>query len=179
MPVLLASSEFAAFSEEDAHWMRQALVQAHIAAQSGEVPVGAVVVHGGQMIATGSNAPIQGHDPTAHAEIMALRAAAQRLGNYRLNGCTLYVTLEPCAMCSGAMLHARLARVVFGAADAKTGAAGSVLNLFALPQLNHHTVVQGGLLADECVQVLKDFFRERRTAQKAQAQAVLKQVFNL
>jgi tRNA(adenine34) deaminase len=157
--------------EQDAHWMRQALAEAHAAAQAGEVPVGAVVVRSGEVIATGRNAPVQGRDPTAHAEIVALRAAAQRLGNYRLEGCTLYVTLEPCAMCSGAMLHARLARVVFGAADAKTGVAGSVLNLFATPQLNHHTVVQGGVLADECAQVLGAFFRARRSVQRAQAQA--------
>ncbi|MBY0453725.1 MAG: tRNA adenosine(34) deaminase TadA [Burkholderiaceae bacterium] len=158
-------------SEEDLHWMRQALAQAHAAAHAGEVPVGAVVVRGGEVIATGRNAPVHNHDPTAHAEIVALRAAAQRLGNYRLDGCTLYVTLEPCAMCSGAMLHARLARVVFGAADAKTGVAGSVLNLFASPQLNHHTVVKGGVLADACAQVLGAFFRARRSAQRAQAQA--------
>lgn len=157
--------------KEDAHWMRQALAEAHSAAQAGEVPVGAVLVQGGRCIATGRNAPVQGHDPTAHAEIIALRAGAQQLGNYRLEGCTLYVTLEPCAMCSGAMLHARLARVVFGAADAKTGAAGSVLNLFAMPQLNHQTAVQGGVLADECAQVLGAFFRARRSAQRAQAQA--------
>lgn len=127
----------------DAHWMRLAIAQAHAAAQAGEVPVGAVVVRHGEVIATGRNAPVQGHDPTAHAEILALRAAAQQLGNYRLQDCTLYVTLEPCAMCSGAMLHARVARVVFGAPDLKTGVAGSVLNLFAQPQLNHHTQVQG------------------------------------
>ena len=157
--------------EEDARWMRLALAKAQAAAQAGEVPVGAVLVRAGQLIATGRNAPVQGHDPTAHAEIMALRAAAQRLGNYRLEGCTLYVTLEPCAMCSGAMLHSRLARVVFGASDAKTGVAGSVLNLFATPQLNHHTVVQGGVLADECAQLLGAFFRARRSSQRTQAQA--------
>ena len=155
----------------DAHWMRLALAEARAAAQAGEVPVGAVVVHQGQVIARGRNAPVQGHDPTAHAEIVALRAAAQRLGNYRLEDCTLYVTLEPCAMCSGAMLHARLARVVFGAPDSKTGVAGSVLNLFAQPQLNHQTQVQGGVLADECAALLGEFFRARRQQQRAKALA--------
>ena len=158
-------------SDQDAHWMRLALAEAQAAAQAGEVPVGAVVVQNGQVIATGRNAPVQGHDPTAHAEIMALRAAAGQLGNYRLEDCTLYVTLEPCAMCSGAMLHARLARVVFGANDAKTGVAGSVLNLFAQPQLNHQTVVQGGVLAQECAALLGVFFAERRKHQRAQALA--------
>ena len=158
-------------SDQDAHWMRLALAEAQAAAQAGEVPVGAVVVQNGQLIATGRNAPVQGHDPTAHAEIMALRAAAGQLGNYRLEDCTLYVTLEPCAMCSGAMLHARLARVVFGANDAKTGVAGSVLNLFAQPQLNHQTVVQGGVLAQECAALLGVFFAERRKHQRAQALA--------
>ena len=158
-------------SETDAHWMRQALAQAQAAGQAGEVPVGAVVVRGGEVIATGRNAPVQGQDPTAHAEIMALRAAAQRLGNYRLEGCTLYVTLEPCAMCSGAMLHARVPRVVFGAQDPKTGAAGSVVDLFASPQLNHQTQVQGGVLADECAALLAAFFRERRSQHRADARA--------
>ena len=156
---------------DDAYWMRLALAQARAAALAGEVPVGAVVVRAGQLIATGRNAPVQGHDPTAHAEIMALRAAAQQLGNYRLQDCTLYVTLEPCAMCSGAMLHARVARVVFGAADVKTGVAGSVLNLFAQPQLNHHTHVEGGVLAEECAALLGEFFRLRRRQQRAQALA--------
>ena len=151
--------------------MRLALAQAHAAAQAGEVPVGAVVVKEGALIATGRNAPIAAYDPTAHAEIVALRAAAQRLGNYRLEGCTLYVTLEPCAMCSGAMLHARLARVVFGAADPKTGAAGSVLNLFAQPALNHQTQLQGCVLAQECAQPLQSFFAARRSQQRAQAVA--------
>ena len=151
--------------------MRLALAEAHAAAQAGEVPVGAVVVQNGQVIATGRNAPLHGNDPTAHAEIVALRAAAQRLGNYRLEDCTLYVTLEPCAMCSGAMLHARVQRVVFGAADPKTGVAGSVINLFAQPQLNHHTEVQGGVLAQECAALLGDFFAARRKHQRAQALA--------
>ncbi len=146
----------------DAHWMRLALEQARLAAAEGEVPVGAVVVRDGQLIATGRNAPIGNHDPSAHAEIVALRAAASALGNYRLDGCELFVTLEPCAMCSGAMLHARLKRVVFGAADQRTGAAGSVLDLFADARLNHQTEVQGGVLADEAARALQAFFKIRR-----------------
>lgn len=142
--------------------MRLALEQAGQAAAAGEVPVGAVVVKDGQVIATGRNAPIGSHDPTAHAEIVALRAAAAALGNYRLDGCDLYVTLEPCAMCSGAMLHARLRRVVFGAADPKTGAAGSVLDVLADARINHQTAVSGGVLAEECAQLLAGFFRDRR-----------------
>jgi len=142
--------------------MGLALEQAKLAAAAGEVPVGAVVVKDGQVIATGHNAPIASHDPTAHAEVVALREAARVLGNYRLDGCTLYVTLEPCAMCSGAMLHARVDRVVFGAADPRTGVAGSVLNLFEHTQLNHQTRVTGGVLAQECGLLLKDFFRPKR-----------------
>ena len=142
--------------------MRLALAEARAAAADGEVPVGAVVVQGGRVIATGRNAPVARHDPTAHAEIAALRAAAHALGNYRLDGCTLYVTLEPCAMCAGAMLHARLGRVVYGAADPKTGAAGSVLNLFAQPRLNHRTRLDGGVLAEECGALLREFFKPRR-----------------
>jgi tRNA(adenine34) deaminase len=147
---------------DDAHWMGLALAEARRAADEGEIPVGAVVVRNGQLIATGRNAPVRAADPTAHAEIVALRAAATALGNYRLDGCELFVTLEPCAMCSGAMLHARLKRVVFGAADPKTGAAGSVLDLFALPRLNHRTAVQGGVLAGECGALLSEFFVTRR-----------------
>ena len=152
----------------DNDFMQLALVQAALAANAGEVPVGAVVVCNGEVIATGRNAPIEGHDPTAHAEVGALRAAAKAQGNYRLPDCTLYVTLEPCAMCSGAMLHARLKRVVFGAFDAKTGAAGSVINLFDQPQLNHQTELLGGVLADECAALLKSFFSQRREEKKAQ-----------
>ncbi|CAL61553.1 tRNA-specific adenosine deaminase [Herminiimonas arsenicoxydans] len=152
---------------QDEIWMRQALDQAHNAWALGEVPVGAVVVKDGQVIATGFNQPIGTHDPTAHAEIMALRAAATILGNYRLPGCELYVTLEPCVMCSGAMMHARLARVVFGASDPKTGACGSIVNLFEQNQLNHHTQLTGGLMAQECGALLKDFFAERRKAAQA------------
>lgn len=147
-------------------YMGMALIEARKAWDAGEVPVGAVVVRDGVVIATGFNGPIGRHDPTAHAEIVALRAAAERLGNYRLPGCELYVTLEPCAMCSGAMMHARLARVIYGAADPKTGVCGSVLDLFALEQLNHHTEVVGGVLADEASAMLRGFFAERRAARK-------------
>jgi tRNA(adenine34) deaminase len=146
----------------DEQGMSLALAQAALAAAAGEVPVGAVVVKNGQVIATGRNTPISSHDPTAHAEVVALREAARILGNYRLDGCTLYVTLEPCAMCSGAMLHARVDRLVFGAPDPRTGVAGSVLNLFDHTQLNHQTKVRGGVLADECGQLLKEFFRPKR-----------------
>ena len=151
------------FSDEA--FMQLALQEARQAALAGEVPVGAVVVKDGQVIATGRNAPVADHDPTAHAEIVALRAAAKVLGNYRLDGCELFVTLEPCAMCSGAMLHARLARVVYGAPDAKTGAAGSVVNLFAQAPLNHQTEVTGGVLADACAAELQTFFAARRDTQ--------------
>jgi tRNA(adenine34) deaminase len=144
--------------------MQLALDQARLAWAEGEVPVGAVVVKDGEIIATGYNQPIGRHDPTAHAEIIALRAAAAKLGNYRLPGCELYVTLEPCIMCSGAMMHARLARVVYAAVDPKTGACGSVVNLFEHEQLNHHTVVAGGVMAAEASSLLKAFFAERRAA---------------
>ncbi len=147
--------------------MRVALAQAEQARQAGEVPVGAVLVRGGQLLASGRNAPLGSCDPSAHAEMAALRAGAQALGNYRLSGCTLYVTLEPCAMCAGALLHARVDRVVFGAHDPKTGVAGSVLDLFAEPRLNHHTRLTGGVLARECGALLADFFRQRRQAQRA------------
>ncbi|TAN12455.1 MAG: tRNA adenosine(34) deaminase TadA [Burkholderiaceae bacterium] len=146
----------------DEQAMRLALDQAHLAAAAGEVPVGAVIVKDGQVLAAAANAPIGQSDPTAHAEIRALRAAARQLGNYRLDDCTLYVTLEPCAMCAGALLHARVDRVVFGAADPKAGAAGSVLDVFAEPRLNHRTQVQGSVLADECGALLRDFFKARR-----------------
>lgn len=147
---------------DDSVYMRQALDQAHNAWALGEVPVGALVVRDGVVIATGFNQPIGTHDPTAHAEVMALRAAATILGNYRLPGCELFATLEPCAMCAGAMLHARLSRVVFGAPDPKTGACGSIVNLFEQTQLNHQTTIAGGVLAAECSAMLKDFFAERR-----------------
>ena len=142
--------------------MQLALAQAREAAAAGEVPVGAVVVRDGQVIATGRNAPVEAHDPTAHAEIVALRAAAQVIKNYRLEDCELYVTLEPCAMCSGAMLHARLKKVIFGAPDPKTGAAGSVVDLFAQQQLNHQTHIEGGVLAEESAALLQEFFQQRR-----------------
>jgi tRNA(adenine34) deaminase len=142
--------------------MREALALAREAAQTGEVPVGAVIVKDGRIIGRGYNRPIANCDPTAHAEIMALRDAARFERNYRLPGCELYVTLEPCCMCVGAMLHARLARVVYGAADPKTGACGSVVNLFAQTQLNFHTLVSGGVLAEESGLMLKAFFAQRR-----------------
>ncbi len=142
--------------------MRMALELAREAATLGEVPVGAVVVRNEEIVGRGGNQPIGRHDPTAHAEVIALRDAAQRLGNYRLPGCTLYVTLEPCAMCIGAIFHARIARVVFGARDPKTGAAGSVIDLFAVDQLNHHAEVVGGVCAEECGALLSGFFAARR-----------------
>jgi tRNA(adenine34) deaminase len=148
----------------DAEFMTVALALARRASEAGEVPVGAVVVKAGQVIGAGFNAPIGQHDPSAHAEIQAMRAAAKALGNYRLAGCTLFVTLEPCAMCAGAIMHARIERLVFGAADPKTGACGSVVNLFTEERLNHHTAVEAGLLAEQCGSLLTGFFRERRVA---------------
>jgi tRNA(adenine34) deaminase len=147
---------------DDSGFMGLALDQAREAGAAGEVPVGALVVLDGEVVGRGFNQPISRHDPTAHAEIMALRDAATRLGNYRLPGCTLYVTLEPCAMCAGAIMHARIDRVVFGARDPKTGAAGSVIDLFAEARLNHHTSVAGGVLAEECGSLLSGFFVARR-----------------
>jgi tRNA(adenine34) deaminase len=146
----------------DQEFMRLALQLAEQAALAGEVPVGAIVVKDGMIIGSGSNAPIINHDPTAHAEIQAMRSAALHLGNYRLVDCTIYVTLEPCAMCSGAIQHARIARLVYGASDPKTGACGSVVNLMSEPKLNHHTKVKGGVLAESCAQVLSKFFAARR-----------------
>jgi tRNA(adenine34) deaminase len=146
----------------DIEWMRIALDLAHEAAKNGEVPVGAIVMKNNEIIGRGSNAPIGLHDPSAHAEIQAMRQAAVHVGNYRLVDCTLYVTLEPCAMCAGAMQHARIARLVYGAADPKTGACGSVVNLMAEPKLNHHCEVVGGVLAAECGAVLTEFFKQRR-----------------
>lgn len=150
--------------------MQLALEQARLAQAAGEVPVGAVVVNGDEVVGIGRNAPVGSHDPTAHAEVIALRHAAQAVGNYRLDGCELFVTLEPCAMCSGAMMHARLARVVFGARDPKTGVAGSVTDLFGHRALNHQTLVRGGVLARECGELLSEFFRQRRLEDRAGAQ---------
>lgn len=146
----------------DAEYMREALALARDAWSAGEVPVGAVVVLDGAIVGRGFNAPISRHDPTAHAEIRALRDAAERLGNYRLPGCSLYVTLEPCTMCMGAIFHARIARVVFGASDPKTGACGSIIDLPAESRLNHHAEAVGGILADECGGLLSGFFAQRR-----------------
>lgn len=145
-------------------WMQQALALAETAANAGEVPVGAIVVKDAAIIGRGSNAPIAMHDPSAHAEMLALRDAAKFLGNYRLVGCTLYVTLEPCAMCTGAIQHARIAQLVYGASDPKTGACGSVVNLMQETRLNHHTAVLGGILAEQCGAVLSAFFKQRRNS---------------
>ena len=147
---------------DDEFYMREALSLARSAECLGEVPVGAVVVYEGEIVGRGFNSPIGESDPTAHAEIAALRDAARRLDNYRLPGCQLFVTLEPCAMCAGAILHARISRLVYGARDAKTGVHGSVVDLFAVERLNHHTEVVGGILAEECSQLLSGFFAARR-----------------
>ena len=149
-------------NEQDAEFMKMALMQAHQARDAEEVPVGAVLVANQQVIAFGHNQPIGRHDPSAHAEIVTLKAAGAALGNYRLPETTLYVTLEPCMMCCGAIMHARVSRLVYGASDAKTGCVHSVMKLFDNAQLNHHTMVEGGVFADECAQVLKDFFKDRR-----------------
>jgi len=149
----------------DAAMMREALSLAGEAAARGEVPVGAVVVSGGAIVGRGFNCPISASDPTAHAEVRALREAATALGNYRLAGCTLYVTLEPCAMCAGAIMQARIAGVVYGAADPKTGACGSIVDLFAERRLNHHAEVTAGVLAEECRDMLTAFFAARRNLQ--------------
>ena len=149
-------------TQVDEAWMAEALALAAGAAERGEVPVGAVVVKDGAIVGRGGNGPIAASDPTAHAEIAALREAGRVLGNYRLPGCDLYVTIEPCAMCAGAIMHARIARVVFGAPDPKTGACGSVIDLFAEPRLNHHTRVTAGVRGGECGQLLSRFFGSRR-----------------
>ncbi|WJF89153.1 tRNA adenosine(34) deaminase TadA [Paraburkholderia bonniea] len=161
-----SSDDIAAREARDRHFMALALAAAQEAEAAGEVPVGAVLVKDGKVIARGFNHPIGTHDPSAHAEMLALRGAAQALANYRLPGCELYVTLEPCLMCAGAIMHARLARVVFGARDPKTGVCGSVMNAFAQPQLNHHTAVIGGVLEHECSAALKRFFAQRREASR-------------
>lgn len=167
-----ACAELVSTDEDARRYMQAALALAAEAAAAGEVPVGAVVVHQGEIIGRGRNGPIGAHDPTAHAEMQALREAARHLGNYRLPECDLYVTLEPCPMCAGAIMHARIRRVVFGAADPKTGVAGSVTDLFALPQLNHHAQVTGGVLADACSVQLREFFRLRRQQAQAARRAV-------
>jgi tRNA(adenine34) deaminase len=149
-------------NELDAKWMREALALAQKAEAEGEVPVGAVIVKHGEIIGRGWNHPISAHDPTAHAEIVAMRAAAQAVENYRLTDTTLYVTLEPCPMCAGAMVHARVGRLVFGATDPRAGAAGTVFNLTQAEPLNHRLVVTGGVLADACGEILKRFFAQRR-----------------
>lgn len=149
-------------NENDAKFMREALLLARQAEAAGEVPVGAVLVKDGAVVGSGWNHPIGTHDPTAHAEVAALRAAAHMLGNYRLTGTTLYVTLEPCAMCAGALVHARVKRLVYGAADPKAGAAGSVFDITRAPALNHRLEVEGGVLVEECGALLKGFFAQRR-----------------
>jgi tRNA(adenine34) deaminase len=149
-------------AQNDEILMRAALAEARAAAEAGEVPIGAVAVAGGEIVARGQNRVLRDCDPTAHAEMVALRAAAQAMGNYRLTECELFVTLEPCAMCAGAMIHARLGRLVYAAADPKAGAAGSVLEVLNHPRLNHRMAVTAGVLADECGELLRGFFRERR-----------------
>jgi tRNA(adenine34) deaminase len=166
-------SEIEEQQRRDGLYMREALSQALNARLVGEVPVGAVIVRDGQIVATGYNRPITTHDPTAHAEIVALRHAAQLVGNYRLPDCELYVTLEPCAMCAMALVHARLKRVIYGAPDPKTGAAGSVLDVFGQRRLNHHTRVEGGVLAEACGAQLREFFVELRGRAPRAAPAVL------
>lgn len=148
--------------EQDQRWMRHALELARRAEQLGEIPVGAVIVDHAELIAEGWNQPIRNHDPTAHAEVMALRNAGVHLGNYRLSGATLYVTLEPCVMCAGAIMHARIGRVVYGASDPKTGVAGSVMNLFRGSHVYHQVQLTSGVLAEECGEMLAAFFRRRR-----------------
>ena len=149
-------------SRDDEWWMEQALEQARLAAQAGEVPVGALVIKDGEIIGLGHNRNLLDHDPSAHAEIVALRQAAARLGNHRLTGCEMFVTIEPCAMCAGALVHARLARLVYGASDPKAGAAGSVLQVLNHPGLNHKMEVRSGVLAEKCSEILQKFFREKR-----------------
>ncbi|KKO47162.1 hypothetical protein WG68_00455 [Arsukibacterium ikkense] len=157
----------------DQQWMAKALQLAAKAEQAGEVPVGAIIVKDGQVIAEGFNQMISLHDPSAHAEMQAVRQAGKLLQNYRLTDCTLYVTLEPCSMCAGMLVHSRLARLVFGASDYKTGAAGSVMNLVQHPQLNHQLEVTGGVLAEQCAAMLSAFFQFRRQQKKAAKQASL------
>jgi tRNA(adenine34) deaminase len=158
-----------AVRNEDEAWMREALELARAGGLAGEVPVGALVVLGGEVVGRGYNQPVSSHDPTAHAEVVALRDAAGRLANYRLPGATLYVTMEPCVMCAGAILHARVARVVYGAKEYKTGAHGSIVDVFAEPRLNHHCEIVGGVLADACAAMISGFFETRRQQKKGAA----------
>lgn len=153
----------------DEAYMAMAMDLARQAADAGEVPVGAIVVCQGEVVGRGFNQPIGRHDPTAHAEVVALRDAAARVGNYRLPGCELFVTLEPCMMCAGAMMHARIGRIIYGARDPKTGVAGSVLDLFEETRLNHHARIEGGVLADECSRMLSEFFALRRVMARQKA----------
>ena len=159
---MTAESSQSINNPNDIHWMRYALELARKGQDQGEVPVGAVLVRGDEILGEGWNHPISAHDPTAHAEISALRAAAQKEKNYRLPGTTLYVTLEPCTMCAGALIHARVERLVYGASEPRTGAVGSVFDILQSPLHNHHVIYQGGVLANECARVLKDFFKSRR-----------------
>lgn len=159
--------------EQDEYWMQYALALADRAEQAGEIPVGAVLVKNGQVLGEGWNLSITNHDPSAHAEMLAIREAAAALGNYRLVDCTLYVTLEPCAMCAGLLVHSRIKRLVFGAKDAKTGAAGSVMDIVKHPVLNHHVEVESLVLAEACAQKLSDFFKRRRAEHKARKRVEL------
>jgi tRNA(adenine34) deaminase len=156
------------YSQEDAAWMELALEQAALAAQAGEVPVGALVIKDGEIIGRGHNCNLLDNDPTAHAEIVALRQAAARVGNHRLSGCILFSTIEPCSMCAGALIHARIARLVYGAADVKAGAAGSVLAVLNHPRLNHKMEITAGILSERCSAVIQDFFRQKREPSEAE-----------
>jgi tRNA(adenine34) deaminase len=147
---------------DDLVWMQLALEEAHAAAEQGEVPVGALVISNHQIVGRAGNRNLRDHDPTAHAEVVALRQAAQKLGNHRLTGCVLYATIEPCAMCAGAIIHSRIARLVYGARDIKAGAAGSILEVINHPRLNHKLEVVSGVLEDRCSEILQDFFRRKR-----------------
>jgi len=150
--------------QDDVAWMEQALEQARLAAGAGEVPVGALVIRDGEIVGRGHNRNLLDQDPTAHAEIVALRQAAKRLGNHRLGGCIVYATIEPCSMCAGALVHARISRLVYGASDPKAGASGSVLQVINYPGLNHKMEVTAGVLAQQCSEILQDFFRSKREA---------------
>jgi tRNA(adenine34) deaminase len=151
-------------AQEDAQYMRLALAQASLAEDAGEVPIGAIVVFNGEIIGRGYNRNLIDHDPSAHAEMVAMREAARRLGNHRLRGCEMFVTMEPCAMCAGALIHARISRLIYGASDPKAGAVGSVLEVLNHPKLNHQMAVTSGVLLDECSGIVRDFFRSRRAA---------------